>query len=900
MRENRQALLSYLRSSPGSPWVWAEEGAVISWHDGATIAFREELIALLSTLEPVGLPPFSSVVLVLAACRGRIWSPKTFEETEIRHRSSPSDTSPTLPSIQTQDPLIRALAEFRRLAELPAELRTSMAAKSSLLRAIFEPDLPQKRHYPFAIRDLQRYFFTEAELNSEPLHHSSESIRRCLLSTAPWIAPHTVESLRLRLSTSLDALPQAAPIQSLPSQQARDLIDHLMAAPEHQIMAKAARELLAAIRLPKKLSEVESLAMGGLSGLTNRGPVDRLLLSELAHDELTLTSRIALNEALYLRHEPPAHAPPTTLALLLDSGLRQWGLPRVLATAGAIAFAGSDSKAKEVRVWRAQGQSVREVDLLHAQGLTEHLATLELETHAGDALAAFESQSTRLVRAQTILITSPEALLDNEFRAALQDHPDSLEYVATIDGQGHFAVYPKPFLSKHPICESQLDIEALLTPTTGGSPSRLPAALRSDLPAFLQQFPTPLRLPFSGKAEYWTATSNGQALAVLSDRRLIEYEGQNHGGQLLVPKLPSGKTLLLREHNGVIQLVKAGGIQRPCRLVTLTPGAPASVIDLCQGEPATAAFVMGGALLVLREHDMYAYSLTDGRILDRLVTPARWHRGRFYTTPQAFQFVHWDGQSIHLLPLPLPPQLGVSKIVTVWDREGHEGPWVLDQSCQAFSLATNERYQIPLPIGQSSHTRNVHISRDGHRIFMSILAQRWHCLFDLQKGRTEMRKSAMEDSSELDPAPPLPSGRTPHRNFDAITADLRLRNRKGQWRRIHWEGDKLEFLESEAPSSKSLQLFRHLQSIGYQKFGCLLDVAEWENGNKAFLDSRGLLHLKSKNSSVPEITLVLDDEEMAAWTTDQKVCGPDFYLQLAATQDFESIRNVLRTFSQQT
>ena len=61
-----------------------------------------------------------------------------------------------------------------------------------------------------------------------------------------------------------------------------------------------ARQLLAAIHLPRSLSDRDDLPVGGISDISNRGPLDRLLLSELAHDDLTLAVRIATNEALYL------------------------------------------------------------------------------------------------------------------------------------------------------------------------------------------------------------------------------------------------------------------------------------------------------------------------------------------------------------------------------------------------------------------------------------------------------------------------------------------------------------------------------------------------------------------------------------------------------------------------
>jgi len=42
---------------------------------------------------------------------------------------------------------------------------------------------------------------------------------------------------------------------------------------------------MAAVRLPRRLAQREELAVGGISDITNRGPLDRLLLSELAHDD---------------------------------------------------------------------------------------------------------------------------------------------------------------------------------------------------------------------------------------------------------------------------------------------------------------------------------------------------------------------------------------------------------------------------------------------------------------------------------------------------------------------------------------------------------------------------------------------------------------------------------------
>ncbi len=64
---------------------------------------------------------------------------------------------------------------------------------------------------------------------------------------------------------------------------------------------------------------------------------------------------------------------------------------------------------------------------------------------------------------------------------------------------------------------------------------------------------------------------------------------------------------------------------------------------------------------------------------------------------------------------------------------------------------------------------------------------------------------------------------------------------------------------------------------GPANVGYLLKLAEFPNGNKAWLDSRGLLHLKNANATYPEITLTLRDGELSGWLSTGEVFGEDYY-----------------------
>ena len=80
-------------------------------------------------------------------------------------------------------------------------------------------------------------------------------------------------------------------------------------------------------------------------------------------------------------------------------------------------------------------------------------------------------------------------------------------------------------------------------------------------------------------------------------------------------------------------------------------------------------------------------------------------------------------------------------------------------------------------------------------------------------------------------------------------------------------------------------------------YGCTLKIAEFDNGGKVFLDSRGLLHLKSSKPNAPEVSLVLADNEVAAWTSDGYVCGPKFFFEEAvASQPAKVFERIMSIF----
>src|SRR5262249_33921112 len=101
----------------------------------------------------------------------------------------------------------------------------------------------------------------------------------------------SAERLALRQKTGLEVLPEPVPAEAPPRESLREFLARLENDQELGGFARLTKNLLATLTLPRPVSDSNDLPLGGVSDITNRGPLDRLLLSELAQDDLTFTAR---------------------------------------------------------------------------------------------------------------------------------------------------------------------------------------------------------------------------------------------------------------------------------------------------------------------------------------------------------------------------------------------------------------------------------------------------------------------------------------------------------------------------------------------------------------------------------------------------------------------------------
>ena len=923
--QDQTLAVAYLSPSTDSMWRWAPGGDVLTWHDGSTVAFRGEVEAVLARLAPHGLPPFGAVVMLLAACRDGWETSKARQEfsdvakvftgwnAADQGRAGGTRSAPPASQLLYQrvaQGIAQVVAGLDAVNRLPPTVRHGNDAKAVLAETVFEA-AKQKRLGPAEAAVVVRALADG--INAERLTLTSsttESLREFAEEAdalRPGLALVNADALALRRKTGLDKLPREADAELAPSERVRKLLAELRGDRELAGLARLAQDLMAAVHVPRTLHEHEELPLGGVSDLTNRGPLDRLLLSELAYDELTLAVRVALNEALYLRRESPPRQPPNRRAILIDTGIRMWGVPRVFGVAVALALAATTDKHAELETFLATATGIEPVDLTRRAGVVECLEALETSPHPGTALKSFCStgvppvsraekhgRDARATWAATdrILITQPDALADPSFTAAVSalDHPAFC--VASVDRTGDFSLLTVTAAGRKPVRDAKLSLESILAePKAAISGARPPQpgtplivrSLSPELPVILSVEPFPLRVPYVADPKHARASRKHGLVAVSKDARLLHWDSPYRAARQITALLPPGKPrgIWVDEATGVVRLLFGYPNEQSARLVTagLCPGAsPPSVtfLRLRESKPF-AACAHAGVLYCVFARTVESFDLATGQPLAPLLLPqdVNWERDRFFQGENGWLALAHDGLRVTLHPVPLPD--GVKdKVLTLFDRQGYDGPWaVLDDGrvLDGEGLDFPRRF-LKLPVRWQLGG----VSPDGHRIVLRAFEKR---LLDLESHDAETRTVTADPAEEL--LVPMIYWSTRfssvalHR-FDKVFLDengrLSLVNHKENVFQVatNERGEPILKELGRFPSRFRAQPFVPVDAPPGMRFD--LKAATWRDGSQAFLDLRGMLHLKSKDRSVPEVSLVLSNDKLAGWTSDGKLYGP--------------------------
>lgn len=781
--------LPYFQAPRHYFWRWAEAGGVAEWAHGATVAYRDELAEVLAGLAPDGLPPLGALLLALGAC-AESWreSSEGLSVLNALLLALPADEAPGAPGPDELRAELGDVVDFLDvIAALPPDLRTGFA-KSHLLREIFRAAAPA---VPAAEAGGLVSDWTSGRLDAALTAAAGPTRAHFRVDLAPLTQASrrfpTTASLALRLRTGLTELPAPLPeLPDLPEPPPADLLTELAQDARTAGLARLAQRLVAALRIPLHAEGASDQPLGGVAGLTNRGSFDRLLLSELANDDLTLTARLVNNEALYLRREaPPAQEQPQRV-VLLDTTLKMWGVSRVFGLAAALACAHHGPA--PAAAYALGGEHAEPLDLETKEGVVAALGALDPALHCGPALRAVlagaggagaadagggvSPSASPLV--ERLLITEAQLAAEPAFGRYLAAARPQLRFLLTVDRGGELHFYEFTPAGRVLLGTTRYDLDALLFGPAPAPLLTLPPA-SGELPAFLDCAPSPLFFPtVSIKPGTHNTFHNSHlgVVAVTDARRLLYWPRKDTGARELLPVIEEGAYCFGELEGGRVGLMVSHRYHKLLRY--------------------------------------YAFSLTDGTVesvdLSAAVGEVKNSLEARFAFPEFFirldeEMVIFDTRTAEL-----------SKRRPLVNKEA--SPSRVQPDFNAIKRFLNNGYNVMQRVARLEVSAAGELLADGHALQLLASGQlKWANARQPTSHRAVAQADADAEPVRLSANPHLP-GR------------------------------------------------RHA----------------WPDGSTAIVDARGLLHLRSADPDLPELTLVLVlGKATAAWAADGAVAGSPYF-----------------------
>ncbi|MEM7312715.1 MAG: hypothetical protein AAF497_06155 [Planctomycetota bacterium] len=887
----------YLMPSLGGFWAWDEDGRVAVWTEGATIGWQEEIRAICERLHPHGLPPFGSVLLFLAATRNR------FDE-------NLGESVTFLKEVREWTAIGRSINELRELCR-PLTSYADWTQTSRVIAAemIFEkaPDRTSAALAERVVASLRRGM-TELFESAEQINYDVLDRFRDLNNLLVGLADFRFESLELRSRTGLDDLVAPAQAIELPdSQRARALISELREDQQLSGVARIAQRLLSLVTIPRPYGQSETPPIGGYSDISNRGNPDQLLVSELANDDLVLAVRIAMNEALYLRRESPPANPPQHRTILIDCGIRSWGIPRIFLTAVGLALTATAGESSDVEILTGAGETVVDSDLTRREGIVQHLERLQPELDLSACLPAFVKQLSadrpEEGEAEPVILMTEDAWATEEVQRSISQLKLPSLYCGVVARSGRFELWHRrPEGIKRLVC-ADLELDELLA-----KPVRNRVVESNELLPDIQRVnPFPLTMPHNVDVSYMWEVADYGVVAVPADGRILLWTESKRGAiQLGLVTTPFKVQSACVDRDSIFVCGVSRGkwyivqIKLKTREVTEHP----TLVEFANQK----VVVRQGTIFYITNDYVELGNLLDPHLVQNLPVPGglKWQYGRFFKSPRGAWFVlSNDGMTaeFHLVVRiadSIPPML------TIFEHPLSERLFgVAGENGQLFDLEQKKAVgQMSAP---SVRFDSAWVSPDGRTVRLSG-TDGWSAVFDTETGvPTAHRYSKPSAHPRIFGAKSIVHQKSLRHHFRAISINNQsiLLKAKNKLFEISWTSQQqlslVPWLRGRVDALPQWMSFEQCQIQSMGRIKC--KVATWSDGSRAMIDSRGLLHLSSADTTIPTLTLVLNEGMLSGWCSNRTIWGADYFVAhaeeegLAERADELSIWGIIQRFA---
>jgi hypothetical protein len=220
----------------------------------------------------------------------------------------------------------------------------------------------------------------------------------------------------------------------------KDFIQELIEEPKTFQVGSLIKRIWSGLKIPMRHLSPGEQPIGGVSDMTNKGDFSRMLLSEFANEDEIFMNRVANNEALYIQREIPPEENIFERIILIDTSLKNWGTPKVLAFASAIAVIKHPKAHSECKVF-ALGQDSIPITLDKIEEVIDHLNLVSPVLEVSQSLEKFLSEEHTEKDLEIFFITHQENLESQKLQKVIHEYRDRLKFLVTTSAEGELNFY---------------------------------------------------------------------------------------------------------------------------------------------------------------------------------------------------------------------------------------------------------------------------------------------------------------------------------------------------------------------------------------------------------------------------------------------------------------------------
>lgn len=508
-------------------WQWEDEGEVLAIPGGNTIAYKTFILDIFQRIYLQGIPPFGSLLLAIIAT----------------NNSGKDDIETVMSVLQDKphsDHLDDAKAFLNKLAALPVIYKQG-SKRILLLKSIFE-----KCHNIISVKDSNAIFknfsvnkYAKGNFPAKKTLDNSIIFRDLKTIAVLNKKFETVEDI-INLMVSVPTidepiiLPYDEVKEERESEKLKDFTDLLTENEKTFHIGSLIKRIRSGLNIAMHSVLPSEQPLGGVSDLTNKGDFDKLLISEFANDDIVFLSRLANNEALYIRREvPPVHNNLERI-FLLDISLRNWGTPKTMAFAIMLAIAKHPKTDIAGRAF-VTGNSYTEITFETVHDIIEAVQLTDAEPDAANGISSFFRDNPPNRNREVFFISDAAALKRPQIMKALTDNHAGIHYLIETDAAGNIDIFKKQQQSKRHLQHLLLPLEELWKKTG--------RAAKKNIPDIIVTQEYPILFPFVKRNRYALFEVNNDIFLITKQKRLFRFFQRSFkpsakGWQLMMEDLP--------------------------------------------------------------------------------------------------------------------------------------------------------------------------------------------------------------------------------------------------------------------------------------------------------------------------------------------------------------------------